>query len=389
MNSLGSLPIQTVVPIPRPLLQAVTMGSLALAFALALLLNPRVRLRPNSFMVLLTLLLLISVVSSLFLESGYGSLVRCARFTVFVATLWLLSRWWSASMRFLVYHLRMMCALLSTVALGYLISPGMARPADFDGRLVGVIWPIAATQVADYAAVVAGLVIVLWLSRSYSNRTALGIVVPVMILLILSHTRTAVAAMLVAVVVAGLTLVLIEIRVRRSLLMGTLTAVLLAIGFAGPLLVWFQRGQDEGDLTSLTGRQFVWDRLLAAPRTPWEQLFGVGLTDKSFGGLPIDNTWLAIYQEQGLVGVCVAALIVISLLGIAMLRPSSPARACSIFLVVYCLSASFTQTGLGDVSSYLLHYVLAAILLIAPSQSTANGLPQNIAITELDEVRRT
>ena len=388
MNSLGSIGLTTIVPIPKAALQVVTMGSLTLAFAIALAINPRVRLRPNSFLVLLTLLLLISCASSLFLESGYGALIRCARFTLFIATLWLITRWWGDGLRFVGYHVRMMGALLLTVALGLLISPGTARPADFDNRLVGVIWPITATQVADYAAVVAGLVTVMWLTRTCSNRTALGIAVPATILLILSHTRTAILAMLVAVVVAGLPLLLTELRVRRSLLMGMFTAAVVGVGFAGPLMIWLQRGQDEGDLASLTGRQLVWDQLLAAPRTPREQLLGIGLTDKSFGGLPIDSTWLTIYYEQGLVGVAIAILIVVSLLGIAILRQPSPARACAIFLVVYCVIASFTQTGLGDVSSYLLHYVLAAILLIAPTPSATSVMP-NIVVTEAGEVRRT
>lgn len=387
VNSLGSIGIKTIVPIPKPVLQAVTMGALALAFGLALALNPRIRLRPNLFLVLLTALLLISVTSSLMLESGAGALIRCARFAMFVATLWLLTRWWNDGMSFLRFHMRMMCGLLVTVALGYLISPSMARPADFDSRLVGVIWPITATQVADYAAVVAGLGMVLWLSRSCSSRTALGIVVPTVALLVLSHTRTAVLAMLVAVIVAGLTFVTTESRVRRSLMAGAGGAAVVGLVFAGPLMTWMQRGQDEGDLTSLTGRQLVWDQLLAAVRTPREELFGVGLTDKSFAGLPIDNTWLTIFYEQGLVGVAVAGLVVAGLFCVALLRPPSPARACAIFLVVYCLIASFTQTGLGDVSSYLLHYVLAAILLTAPA--TARALPPNVVMSEIGEVHRT
>ncbi|MDQ4033263.1 MAG: O-antigen ligase domain-containing protein, partial [Actinomycetota bacterium] len=44
-------------------------------------------------------------------------------------------------------------------------------------------------------------------------------------------------------------------------------------------------------------------------------------------------------------------------------RPPSPARACAVFLIVYCLIASYTQVGLGDASGYLLHLVVAAALL--------------------------
>jgi len=41
-------------------------------------------------------------------------------------------------------------------------------------------------------------------------------------------------------------------------------------------------------------------------------------------------------------------------LGTAALRPPSPARACAVFLVVYCAVASYTEVGLGDASPYLL-----------------------------------
>lgn len=50
-------------------------------------------------------------------------------------------------------------------------------------------------------------------------------------------------------------------------------------------------------------RQKVWDLLLAKALTLGEPFFGVGLTDKSFGGVPIDGSWLSIYHERGCAGV--------------------------------------------------------------------------------------
>ncbi|MDQ4022024.1 MAG: O-antigen ligase domain-containing protein [Actinomycetota bacterium] len=362
-NTLGSVGVATIVPIPRSLLQMITMGSLGVAFMLALLLNPRLRVRPSAFLLLLSLLLVVSVASSSPLESGLGALVRCARLAVFLATLWLLTRWWNGSLTFVRYHVRAVGAVLGTVVLGLVIAPGTARPADFDNRLIGVLWPITATQVADYAAVVAGLTLVLWLARSSSGWSVVGIALPAIILLILTHTRTATVGLVAAVPVAGLTLALANARARRALAVAALGAGLIAVAFAAPLVNWFQRGQDEEALSNLTGRQKVWDLLLAAERTPREQLFGVGLTDKSFAGLPIDSTWLTVYYEQGLVGVVIIVVLSLGLVFAAATRPPSPARACAVFLIVYCLIASYTQVGLGDVSGYLLHFVVAAALL--------------------------
>jgi hypothetical protein len=129
------------------------------------------------------------------------------------------------------------------------------------------------------------------------------------------------------------------------------------------VMAWFQRGQSADSLSNLTGRAKVWDALLGAPRTTMEDLFGVGLGDKSFGGLPIDNSWLAIFHEQGFVGIVIVAGFLLALATVALLRPPSLARACAIFLVTYCLTASYTEAGLGDASPYLLDLAIAGSLL--------------------------
>ena len=101
----------------------------------------------------------------------------------------------------------------------------------------------------------------------------------------------------------------------------------------------------------------------------------MGLGDKSFGGLPIDNSWLAVYNEQGLLGVTLVAVIIIVLRGVALLRPPSLQRACAIFLISYVAISSYTEAGLGDASPYLLHLTLAASLLAAPAAATPLTTP--------------
>jgi hypothetical protein len=134
--------------------------------------------------------------------------------------------------------------------------------------------------------------------------------------------------------------------------------------FGGAIQVWLQRGQDAEQLTTLTGRAKVWDLLLAKDRTPLEELLGVGLTDKSFAGLPIDSAWYAVYNEQGWFGIVLVVSILATLLGTAILRPPSIHRACAIFLVVYSCVASYTEVGLSDASPYLLNLAVAASLLV-------------------------
>ena len=43
-------------------------------------------------------------------------------------------------------------------------------------------------------------------------------------------------------------------------------------------------------------------------------IFGFGLSNNSFNGLPIDDSWLAVYQDQGIFGDVLSGLIMLSLL---------------------------------------------------------------------------
>ncbi|PSM40261.1 hypothetical protein C6Y14_26460 [Streptomyces dioscori] len=367
LNTLGSAGAKTIVPLPRSLIQLVTMGALVAAFTLALALNLRLRIRPSAFVLLLTLLLVPSLISSLQLESGLGALFRCTRLALFVATLWLLSRWWNGDLTFVRHHIRMYFAVLASVAAGLVVSPGAAMPELYGGRLVGALWPLTPPQIGQYAAVIIGLTVLLVLGRRADRTSATVVIVPSLVLLALTHTRTATIGMLIGLVLAIGSLVLTSAAARRFFTWAVLVAVVAAVGFASALRTWFLRGQSQENLTSLTGRAKVWDALLAEPRTTGEKLFGMGLGDKSFGGLPIDNSWLAVYHEQGWIGVTLVAAVFAVLGGVALLRPPSLPRACAIFLISYCAIASYTEAGLGDASPYLLHLALAASLLAVPA----------------------
>lgn len=369
LNTLGSTGAKTVIPLPRSVSQLVTMGALMTAFLLALLLNKHLRVRPSAYLLLLTLLLVSSIAASADLQSGAGALFRCFRLTVFVCTLWLLSRWWDGGFDFVRYHIRMYTAVLASVGIGLVVSPGNAMPDIYGGRLSGAIWPLTPPQVGQYAAVVAGLTLLLWFGRRTTWRSALVIVVPVVGLLLLTHTRTATLGLMVGLLVAFLSLMMTSARARKVFAWTVAVGGAAGVVLAGALQAWFLRGQSADNFSSLTGRAKVWDALLEAPRTPAQYIFGVGLTDKSYDGLPIDNSWLAVYHEQGFIGIALVASFLLVLVVVAVLRPPSLARACAIFLIAYCISASYTEAGLGDASPYLLHLAVAASLLV-------RGVPQ-------------
>ncbi|MFF2148586.1 O-antigen ligase domain-containing protein [Kitasatospora sp. NPDC058190] len=375
LNTLGSAGAQTIIPLPRSLIQMATMGALVSAFVLALVLNLRLRVRPSAFLFLLTLMLVLSVISSANLQSGFGALFRCFRLALFVGTLWLLSRWWDGSQTFVRHHIRMYFAVLATVAAGLVVSPGAAMPELYGGRLVGALWPLTPPQIGQYAAVIIGLTVLLLLDRRTTGVSAAAVIVPSLVLLALTHTRTATLGLIIGLALAIGSLILTSAAARRFFAWAVLCATVAAVGLSSLLQAWFLRGQTQENFSNLTGRAKVWDALLAAPRTTTEQVFGMGLGDKSFGGLPIDNSWLAVYNEQGLAGVTIVAAVFMVLGGAALLRPPSLARACAIFLISYCAIASYTEAGLGDASPYLLHLTVAASLLAAPAAAAPRSAP--------------
>jgi O-antigen ligase len=381
-NTLGSQGEPTLITIPRPVIQLFTMGALLAAFGLALILNPRLQIRPSAYLFLLSLLVVVSVASSARLEAGYGALLRSGRLTVFVATLWLLSPWFADSMRFVRYHIRALSAVLVTVVVGLVVAPGVARPETYDGRLVGAIWPLTPPQIGFYSAVVIGLTVLLLLGRRTGWWTAALIAGPATVLLGLTHTRTATISLVAGLTVAILSLTLTSARARRTFIRVAVVAGLAGVLFWPAVQAWLRRGQDEENLATLTGRVKTWDALLYAPRTTTEHLVGIGLSDKSFNGEAIDNSWLAVYYEQGLVGVVIVALFLAVLVIVAALRPPSLQRACAIFLIVYGLVASYTEAGLGDASPYLLNLTLAAALLTPGSRGqTAAVSPARMKVT--------
>jgi hypothetical protein len=360
---------ETVVAIPSPVGQSMTQASLLLAFLLALSVNPRVLLRPNLFLVLLTVLGVVAVAVSIHSDFAVGSVYRSLRLLGFLAVLWLLTPWWGRrDMLLLRLHRRVLWIILGSVMVGAAIAPGLAFA--FEGRIAGVIWPIPPTQVAHYAAIVFGTTAVLWMCRVVTNRHAVLALVVSGAILFGAHTRTALLATLVALVVAAASLFLGHVRVRRVSALGALGAVVLATVFASELTNWIMRGQTVQEMGQLTGRTRVWTAVFEAKRPRVEELLGSGMSDQSFNGLPIDSNWVATYVDQGWFGLVVQASVLLVLLLMAATRPRGPQRAAALFLIVYTLLASFTETGLGAPSAYMLDLTVAAALLAPEARRT-------------------
>ena len=351
----------SLLPVPTAAGKVITQGALPAALLVALTVNRRIMVRPNVFLCLVSLLVIETIVTSL--QPQYlGTVYRTIRLAEFVAALWLLTPWWGRRDMLLIRcHLASLAVVLASVLLGLLVAPGHAMTG---GRLSGVLWFIPATQVAHYAAVVFGLVVVLWLGGKVRGQATALIAVVTVIMLILTHTRTALVGAVAGILVAGLSLIVAKARVRKFFAASSIVVSIGIITLSSVITTWLARGQGTEQLTELTGRTKVWAPLLAFPRNKFQEILGFGLSNDSFNGLAIDSNWLAAYQTQGLFGVVVCATILLFLLVTAYFQPRGVQRALALFLVTYCLVASFTEVGFTDASMYLLELALAASLLV-------------------------
>ena len=353
----------TVVPIPGVVGQLVTQSALGLALLLAFLMNPKGVLHPHVYLVGYTVMAVIMLAVSIHNEFAFGSTFRAIRFLVFLGVLWLLSPWFGRrDMMLLRCHRICLLAVLGTVIAGAAMSPGLAF--QFQGRLSGVLWPIPPTQVAHYAAIVFGTSALLWMCRVISGKNAMVCIAMSGVVLVGTHTRTALLAMAVGLLVAGASLFVGHARVRRTSMWVTLVVLATVGGFANELQAWALRGQTTEEAGGLTGRTKVWTAVFDTPRPRVEDVFGSGMSNLSFNGLPIDSNWVGTFFDQGWSGVVLDAGVVLLLLLLALARERSPQRAIAIFLIIYCLFASITETGLSNPSPYLLDLAVAASLIV-------------------------
>lgn len=365
-NALTFYPGISFLPIPSIIGKGVAQVALPLALVSALTLNRKVFIRPNVLLSLI-LLLVFGAVLTVIAPEHLGTVFRTARFAGYVVTLWLLTPWWGRRDLLLVRcHLMILGVLLGSTLIGFCVAPGKAMAG---GRLGGVIWPLPATQVAHYAAIVIGLVVILWFC-GHLRGTATALIVAVsIVILILTHTRTALVGMIAGILVAGLSLIVARPRVRKLFITVGIIATIAVLAFGSFLSTWLARGQGADQLFALTGRTNVWSAIITEPRDTFQEIFGFGLSNSSFNGLPIDSNWLASYQEQGLFGVAICAAMIFFLFANSFFQPRGVQRAMALFLVTYCLIASFTEVGFTDVSPYLLELTIAASLLMPQRES--------------------
>lgn len=370
LNALTFSARPILLPVPQTVGQLATQGALPLALLFALMANRHMVVRPQLFLALLSVIGVVALMTSLHSEFPAGSVFRSLRMLGVCAVLWVLTPWWGRrDMLLLRCHRACLWIVLLVVGVGALVAPGMAFA--FEGRLAGTLWPIPPTQVAHYGAVLFGTTVILWMCRRQSGRAAVLALAISGGVLVATHTRTAILGVAIGCALATATLFLGHVRVRRASVLGAAVLLVVSAVFASQLTTWAMRGQSASEAAELTGRTKVWSAVIDAPRGSFELLFGSGLSDQSFDGLPIDSNWLATYLDQGWFGVVLQVLVLLLLILAAATRERGPERAIALFLIVYCIVASITETGLMVPSAYLLDLVVAAALLARPVRGLA------------------
>jgi hypothetical protein len=362
INVATFVPHVSVIPIPGSVGKGITQLALQIALLMAIGINRRLFVRPNLFLFLVTLLPLEAFLTLITAQHFTGTAYRSVRYAEFVGTLWLLSPYWGRrDYLILRAHLKVMTLILVSVVIGLVIAPGRALAG---GRLGGAIWPIPATQVAHYCMVTLGIVVVSWFCGLRSGRSTLLYSLPVVAIMLLTHTRTALVGGIAGLIVGGVSVAFVNHRVRQAFIT---TAAICAIGFlsASSLIISFMtRGESTTQLTNLTGRTNFWIALENAPRDKFEEIFGFGMSNGTFNGTPVDSNWMLSYQDQGIFGITVCALILLVLIIWCIFENRNFSRAMALFLVIYCLIASFTEVGFTNASPYMLDITVAASLMV-------------------------
>ncbi len=332
---------------------------------------PRFRMRVPVFFLFYAAYLLVAAATAFHLLDPMTSLLRVVRLGLALAVPLLLWRWLTRDPGlFLRAHRTAHLLLGLTVFAGLAAFPGAAW--DYRGsagarpRLQGVILPMLSPRVGEVGAIIVGLTVIGLVLGKVRRLPGVIVIGLGSTLLILSWTRTAAAAMLVGLL--GAFFATRRTRPGRRAFTALLLVVLMVLA-ARPVWSWATRGQSSVELSSFTGRTLAWSAVFDQESSLRTVTLGHGLGNKRIllrrgeGDIDvqaIDNGWITMFWETGLLGVVLILLAVVAAFVTAWRAPTPYVRAAAIFLVLYVSIAAFTETGLSDLSSQTLHLMVAA-----------------------------
>ncbi|TCO35336.1 O-antigen ligase [Kribbella steppae] len=352
------------------LMKGLLLGAIFLIALAATKPGFKTRFTPSSSLYLLYVLF--ATATAFLLAEPTGPLMRLARFLIGLLLLFLLWRpLVQIPERLIRAHLWAHLLLATTVILSLAYAPSQAwRPLRSLGagyRLQGVIIPMLPPRVGEVGAILLGLALIGFVCKKLSAVPAAGLIGLGVVLVAASRTRTSAAA-----IAFGLVLALILTRktwAGRIVSLGVPALIGVAFLTIGSLHTWLLRGQGTQQISSLSGRTTSWQAVLDEKVSLQTAIIGHGLGNKrvllrrgegDIDVMAIDNSWLGLYWETGLLAVTIVGIALI-VAWISVLRAPTPyVKACGAMLLGYITVASLNESGLSDLSSMTLHLLVAA-----------------------------
>ncbi|GAA1511836.1 hypothetical protein [Kribbella lupini] len=352
------------------LMKGVLLGAIFLIVLAATKPGFRTRISPATN--LYVVYVLFATATVFLLADPLGPLLRLARLLIGLVLFLMLWRpLIQTPERLIRAHLWAHLLLAGTIVLSLLYAPEQAwRPLSSFGtgfRLQGVLIPMLPPRVGEVGALLLGLAVIALLARKLAVLPAGAMIGLGMVLVALSRTRTAAAA-----IAFGLFLALL---LTRKTWFGRIAALavpgIVGIGFLliPTLHTWLLRGQGTQQISSLSGRTTSWQYVLDEEVSLQTAIIGHGLGNKrvllrrgegDIDVMAIDNSWLGLYWETGLLAVVIVGIAMI-VAWVSVLRAPTPyVKACGALLLGYVSVASLNESGLSDLSSMTLHLLVAA-----------------------------
>jgi hypothetical protein len=334
--------------------------------------KPGFRTRSSPATTMYVVYALFATATAFLLADPGGPLLRLARLLIGLLLLFMLWRpLIRVPERLVRAHLFAHLLLALTVVLSVIWRPTVAwRPLSSFGtgyRLQGVLIPMLPPRVGEVGAILLGLAIIAFCSRKLTLLPAGAMIAIGVALVAASRTRTAAAAIAVGLVLA----LLLTRKTWFSRIASISVPALMGLAFLiiPSLHNWLLRGQGTKQISSLSGRTTSWHYVLDEDVSLQTAIIGHGLGNKrvllrrgegDIDVMAIDNSWLSLYWETGLLAVTIVGIAFI-VAWVSVLRAPTPyIKASGALLLGYVSVASLNESGLSDLSSMTLHLLVAA-----------------------------
>lgn len=294
---------------------------------------------------------------------------------------------------FHIVNLILIAALAQLVVMPGIVYTGSV--SDPVPRLNSMV-PAVSANILGLVATVGLIGAALRVGPRWATKPAVAALLFAGYMLVLAATKSR-TVLLVALLVAGWALLKAMHRSAAAAVAGwlgiagaavTVYALLGSAWAQEQIVAFFERGQNEQSLTTLTGRTELWDRALLV----WQEhpLLGLGYYSGHRIGLAtyfarfssqsnIDHTWIESLVDVGVVGTAGLAVFALAALwGVLRAGADRHVRAAAGLAVTACLAVSFINPGIQDATPTLL--IVGGLAFAARRPSSAGRVTRRTSL---------